>query len=351
MVPAIERSNKTLMSKLQGIADTGKSIDIYSWFSLMTLEVILSTSFGVESPVQTEGICNEFMVKSREVIKQPAVLIYMLMVPLTKLWDRIYLKFESHCKFFAEVGRNILKIRKEEGIRGTKDILDIMLSAKNPNGTLKLTEDEMVGQSIAFLLAGHETSSNALTMSAYFLALNQDIQDRLRSEILTVRQANPDKPLYELVNDLEYLECVLCEVLRMSPPAYVTDRSCNKDYKLNETSTIPAGMAVFIAIHALHHDPSAWPDPEKFDPERFRGSAKLSRHPFQFLPFGEGPRFCIGKRFAILELKITLVDVLTKYKFMRCPETEVPLKMVAGMNLMPEMASLLESNRVLEIQL
>ena len=89
-------------------------------------------------------------------------------------------------------------------------------------------------------------------------------------------------------------------------------------------------------MYFLHRDPDVWPNPEKFDPERFRSPAKDCRHPYQFLPFGLGPRSCIGMRFALMEIKIALVKFLMKYKFVRSPETQVPLEILAGVTLIPK---------------
>ncbi|KAK3703575.1 hypothetical protein QZH41_006900 [Actinostola sp. cb2023] len=299
MIPLIEKSSEILVDKIQDIADSGKSVDMFSWFSLMTLEVILSTAFGVDSPVQTENTNNKFLIKSREAFKSPLVFRVFLMLPFSKLWIAIMLKLTGRPEFFRTVAQGILETRKNQGFQGARDLVDIMLSAKNADGSAKLADNEIISQSVTFLLAGHETSSNTLAMSAYHLALNPDVQERLRCEILIAQQTNPDTPLYELVQELEYLECVINEVLRLSPAAHAVNRACCKPYKLNDDTTIPAGMEVIIPIYSLHHDPEAWPDVEKFDPERFRGPATESRHPFQFLPFGEGPRNCIGKRFAL----------------------------------------------------
>ncbi|KAK3697752.1 hypothetical protein QZH41_010307 [Actinostola sp. cb2023] len=336
MIPLIETSCETLVDKMQDIADSGKSVDIFSWFSLMTLEVILSTAFGVQSPIQTGSSNNQFLINAREIFKSPIIFRVLLMLPFSTLWIRIYSMLTGRGDFFRNAARDILKARRNQGFQGARDLVDIMLSAKNPDGSAKLDDDEIISQSIVFLLAGHETSSNTLAMSAYYLALNPDVQEHLRCEILIAQQTNPDTPLYELVQELEYLECVINEVLRLSPPGHMTNRACSKAYKINDDTTIPAGMQVIFPIYSLHHDPEAWPEVEKFDPERFRGPAKESRHPFQFLPFGEGPRNCIGKRFALLEVKITLVNILTKYKFVRCPETQVPIKMLAGFTLIPK---------------
>jgi len=298
--------------------------------------VILATAFGIESPVQKDSSKNKFLIKVRELFKSPVMMRVMLMLPLNKYILRLFTMMGGQMDFFREVSRAIIKTKRNQGISKAKDMVDLMLSAKNADGSAKLHDEEMVSQSVTFLVAGHETSSNTLTMSAYFLALNTDVQERLRCEILIAQQTYPDKPLYELVNELEYLECVINEVLRLHPPVHYVNRTPCEPYKISPSTTIPAGMEVIIPIYSLHRDPDAWPEPEKFDPERFRGAAKESRHPFQFLPFGEGPRNCIGKRLALLEVKITLVSILTKYKFVRCPETEVPMTFFAGVTLLPK---------------
>ena len=89
-------------------------------------------------------------------------------------------------------------------------------------------------------------------------------------------------------------------------------------------------------MYFLHRDHDVWPNPEKFDPERFRSPVKDTRHPYQFLQFGLGPRSCIGMRFALMEIKIALVKFLMKYKFVRSPETQVPLEILAGVTLIPK---------------
>jgi cytochrome P450 family 3 subfamily A len=300
----------------------------------MTLEVILSTAFGVQSAIQSSPN-NEFLVRSREIFKAPLIFRIMLMMPFRNVVMKIFRLLSGNIDYFRTVADDILRTRKDQDIQGTRDLVDIMLSAKNPDGSRKLDDDEIASQSTTFLLAGHETSSNTLSMTAYYLALNPDIQERLKYEILIAQQTNPEKAIYDLLPELEYLECVINEVLRLSPPAHQTNRKCTNQYTC-EGITIPAGMQVVFPIYTLHHDPKAWPEPEKFDPERFRGPAKESRHPFQFLPFGEGPRNCIGKRFALMEVKITLVNILSKYKFVRSPETQVPLQMIPGITLIPK---------------
>ena len=105
-------------------------------------------------------------------------------------------------------------------------------------------------------------------------------------------------------------------------------------------------MDVIVPIYALHHDPEAWPDPEVYDPERFRGPAKDTRHPFQFLPFGAGPRNCIGMKYVMMEMKVALVRILRKFKFVRSPETQVPLVLSSAVTLAPRDGIYLRVKRV-----
>ena len=125
------------------------------------------------------------------------------------------------------------------------------------------------------------------------------------------------------------------ESLRLNPPLAQVNRECVDGYKFNDIY-IPAGLQVIITVYFLYRDHDVWPNPEKFDPERFRSPAKDTRHPYQFLQFGLGPRSCIGMRFALMEIKIALVKFLMKYKFVRSPETQVPLKILAGVTLIPK---------------
>lgn len=213
--------------------------------------------------------------------------------------------------------------------------MHLMLTAHeqfNGDDVSKLTDEEIIGQCLVFLLAGYETSSNTLGYITYYLALNQEVQDKLREEITSAVKTNPDSSLYDLAHSIEYLDCVINETLRLNPPLAQLSRECVEDYDFKGIR-IPAGFEVTVPVYSLHRDPVAWSDPERFDPERFLSPAKDNRHPYQFMPFGLGPRSCVGMRFALMEIKITLVKFLLKYRVVRSPETQVPLKIVAGITL------------------
>lgn len=108
----------------------------------------------------------------------------------------------------------------------------------------------------------------------------------------------------------------------------VLNRECAKDYKLPGTNTvIPRGTPIFIPVGGLHHDPQYYPEPDKFDPERFTEENKAKRHHFAYLPFGEGPRICIGMRFGMMQTRLGLITLIKDYEIKPCAKTEVPLKM------------------------
>jgi len=336
MLPLIEKSCDTLMEKLEKIADSDQSVNMLDWFSKLTLEAILSTAFGVEANIQM-GENTETLEKAKALFEVPFMVRLIARLPFGKLLLKIMSSVRGNpAIYLGDVVKEIIKTRRQQGLTGRKDLLHLMMTANEETtveGVSKLSDDEIVAQSIIFLLAGYETSSNTLSFILYHLALNSDVQDKLRTEIKETVESNAKrKSLYELAQNMEYLDCVIKESQRLCPAAPHVNRECCEDYDLNGIH-IPAGTEIMIPIYVLHHDPDAWQNPEKFDPERFRGPAKDARHAFQFLPFGAGPRNCIGMRFALMEVKIALVRILMKYKFVASPETQVPLEIREGITL------------------
>lgn len=135
-----------------------------------------------------------------------------------------------------------------------------------------------------------------MSFALYELALNPDVQDKLAEEIRKYTSENGDKLTYDLLQEMKYLDMVVSETLRKYPPVGNLFRQCTKPYTIPGTNVlIEAETRVFIPIYAIHRDPKYYPNPEKFDPERFTPEEKAKRHPMIYMPFGEGPRNCIGK--------------------------------------------------------
>lgn len=154
-------------------------------------------------------------------------------------------------------------------------------------GEWGLTDEEVVGNIILFMAAGHETTATALTFVLHNLVNDQEAQERLRQEILRHMQESGGRLKYDLVSELPFLDAVVNETLRMYPSVSTfVSRRALADYKHGDIN-IPAGSHVIIPIWTLQHDPKYWPEPEKFKPERFLPENRSSITPFTFLPFGE----------------------------------------------------------------
>ena len=181
---------------------------------------------------------------------------------------------------------------------------------------------------IVVVLAGYETTSTALSYITYVLATHPDEQLKLQHHI--DEQFHPDTPdempSYESVSNMDYLDMFIREVLRMYPIApFVVNRQSSEAFEIKGVGTVPIGTRIAVDMYRLHFDPELWGpvDPHEFYPERFA----TKRHPMAWIPFGAGPRNCVGMRFALMELKMTLVCLLKKYSIINCGiETEKPFK-------------------------
>ena len=184
----------------------------------------------------------------------------------------------------------------------------------------------MLAQSWVFFMAGYETTSSALAFATYQLALNDDIQRKLYEEVLTSVDSNGDID-YDLISRLPYLDSVISETLRMHSPFMRVGRRTMSDYTLGNTGiSIKKFEQVEIPIYAIHMSEEFYPDPQKFDPDRFMSERRRQLIPYTYLPFGGGPRNCIGMRFALMEIKLCLTQLIHRYKFLPCDKTDDPVK-------------------------
>ncbi|XP_031667472.1 cytochrome P450 3A27-like [Oncorhynchus kisutch] len=221
------------------------------------------------------------------------------------------------------------------------DFLQLMIDSQKGNDTKTgeeqtkgLTDHEILSQAMIFIFAGYETSSSTMSFLAYNLANNPHVMTKLQEEIDTVF---PNKALiqYEALMQMDYLDCVLNESLRLYPVAPRLERVAKKTVEINGI-VIPKDCIVQVPTWTLHRDPEIWSDPEEFKPERFSKENKESIDPYTYMPFGAGPRNCIGMRFALIMIKLAMVEILQSFTFSVCDETEIPLEMDKQGLLMPK---------------
>nr|CAD7196161.1 unnamed protein product [Timema douglasi] len=193
-------------------------------------------------------------------------------------------------------------------------------------GKENMTDGLLAAQCLMILIAGVEESSTTVSFCMYELALNPDIQDRVLQEVGIVLEEHNGSITYEAIQKMSYLDRVLDETMRKYPPVPSLERQCTKSFTFPGTNhVVEKGSNIFIPVYAIHRDPNHYPDPERFDPDRFTEEGKKSRHRFSYLPFGEGPRNCIGKRLGLMQTKVSLVALLSKFRFAPCEKTEIPI--------------------------
>jgi cytochrome P450 len=183
-----------------------------------------------------------------------------------------------------------------------------------------MSDELVLSESMQLLVAGHETSSNGLSWLLYLFSTHPESLERVRQEFDAVMGDAPLNPMDMM--RLEYTTQVIQEGLRLYPPFWMIDREAMADDRVGDVE-IPAGSTVIVYVYGAHHAPRYWDDPERFHPERFvKGSEKL-RAPFTYLPFGGGPRVCIGNHYAMLQILMILSELLRKYDFQLVPGQEI----------------------------
>nr|XP_054761058.1 cytochrome P450 3A8-like [Lytechinus pictus] len=202
-----------------------------------------------------------------------------------------------------------------------------------PPKNVQLTDKELCAQAVTFFIAGYETTTTLLGFIFYALARNSHVQEKLIDEVDKMTPSR-DSVGYSSVASMPYMDKVVCETLRMFPPAFIANRVCTETLEYNGI-VLEKGVQVMFPLKAIHHNPEYWPEPEKFDPERFNKSEREKRHPYSYLPFGSGPRNCVGMRFALMETKMAVCRLLQKFRFETCAQTEIPPVFGGGGTLTP----------------
>ncbi|KAM7308005.1 cytochrome P450 3A19-like [Ixodes scapularis] len=198
-----------------------------------------------------------------------------------------------------------------------------------------LSEVEVLAQCVVMFLSGQDSTSSVIAHTVYLLALHPDKQMKLREEVDRCFSSHGENISPEVVLKLNYLHAVVSEALRLFPPATRIDRSTTEDYALGDTGiTLPKGCTITVPIYAVHRDPLNFIDPDSFMPERFSEDNAASVLPYTYLPFGAGPKGCLGMNLALLAVKLCLLYSLRAVEFVRTSKTKVPLKFYNGFGLL-----------------
>ncbi|KAK8401401.1 hypothetical protein O3P69_002877 [Scylla paramamosain] len=291
-----------------------------------TMDAIASCAFGLEC----ESLDKEaalFPIMAAKVFQlSPSRALRIMLLAIcpraAELACAAGIQFTSEeFQFFMRVSKHALASRRASHTpRG--DFMDMLLEA-SADSKQGLSDDTLAAQTILFLLAGYDNTANTLAMSLHLLAHHAAVRARLRREVARALLRSEGQLTYDQITELPYLDAVVSETLRLYPAAPVIERVCTAAYRLGDVE-VPVGTAVIMPVWSLHRDPAHWPRPQTFTPERFLDDARKTHTPFTYLPFGDGPRACVGIRFAQVAVKAGLVTLLSGADILPNPASPYP---------------------------
>uniref|UniRef100_UPI0039E8C354 cytochrome P450 CYP4M10 n=1 Tax=Helicoverpa armigera TaxID=29058 RepID=UPI0039E8C354 len=327
----IEENSHRFLDSLKETA--GKPIDIIPVLSEFTLNSICETAMGTQLGDDNSGAAKSYkkaIYDIGQVFFERFVRIYLYVDFIHNLTSlgRLQTKYLKIVHNFTE---KVIQQRREyidkygpylnEELEVDQDdsyvykkkkktaMLDLLLSAEKEGLIDKLGVQEEVD---TFMFEGHDTTAAGLTFCFMLIANHKDIQDKIVQELDDIF-GDSDRPIkMEDLSKMKYLECCIKESLRMYPPVHFISRNLNEDTVLSKY-TVPAGTFCHILILDLHYRPDLFKNPHQFDPDRFLPENSVGRHPYAYIPFSAGPRNCIGQKFAMIEMKIAVANVLRNF--------------------------------------
>ena len=316
LVDIMQNEIDDYLNKLDTQKNHNKVVDISKAMMELTFRVVAKSLFGsrVEEQDLNElgqniTILQEFIIKQ---IRQPFLLPWFKISGQMKHHKNI----SDHSK--SIIMKYIHKRRKEAGEHD--DLLDMLINARYEDTGEGMTDQQLLDESLIIFVAGHETTANAMTWTWYLLSQHPDVIQKIKKELSEV--LGKRSPTFEDLPKLAYLSQVIQESMRVYPPAWITDRVAIEDDEI-EGYHIPKGTIVAPFIYGVHHSKNLWNQPDQFDPSRFEKSKLKDQHSFAYLPFGGGPRLCIGNNFALMEMQLIIARMIRRFD----------LELVEGQNI------------------
>ncbi|XP_043645948.1 cytochrome P450 6a9 [Drosophila teissieri] len=336
MFPTVVKVGHEFIDVFGQAMEKSSVVEVKDILARFTTDVIGTCAFGIECSSLKDPEA-EFRVMGRRAVFEQRhgpigiAFINSFQNLARKLHMKITLEEAEH--FFLRIVRETVAFREENNIR-RNDFMDQLIDLKNSPLTksesgesVNLTIEEMAAQAFVFFGAGFETSSTTMGFALYELAQHQDIQDRVRDECQEVIGKCNGELNYESMKDLVYLDQVISETLRLYTVLPVLNRECLEDYVVpgHPKYVIKKGMPILIPCGAMHRDEKLYANPNTFDPDNFSPERVKERDSVEWLPFGDGPRNCIGMRFGQMQARIGLALLINNFNFSVCDQTTIPM--------------------------
>jgi len=302
----------SMLDRWQQSYESNRPVDIAREMAALTLTVTTRALFGVDLGDEVREV-GEIFNRAADDFEKPSS-------P----------QLNRSRQEFSDLVDRIIQQRKQN-FKDGGDLLSSMILAQDENGA-QMDDEQLRTQVMTLMLAGYETTASALTWTWHLLTQNLETMDRLRNEVHETLQGRP--PHYSDLERMPFIGMVLDESLRLFPPAWTLGRRAINDDVI-DGFYIPANAVIAICIYTLHRHPNFWDQPDVFIPERFSPENIKRRHKFAYIPFGAGPRQCIGNNFGLMEATLVMACVLQRFE----------LHSIPGMDLQPQALFVLRPNR------
>jgi cytochrome P450 len=306
----------TFMKDWEGKAENNQILDLDGEMMQLTLTAIIKSMFSAEIDNKIQSLSHAFNVASKFMLwRSQQMWAPPLSVPIPR-----NLEYNRALKVLNDTIYPLIA----EGRKNPKDdLLGMMLEMRDADTGEGMTDEQARDEVVTIFFAGHETTAATMAWAFYLLSGHPEIEERMRAEVKNL--LNGRLPTFADLPKFVYMQQVLNEVLRLYPAAYLFAREALVDDAI-DGYPIPANRLIFISPFVTHRDPKYWPDPERFDPDRFIPNQVANRPRHVYFPFGEGPHVCIGNNFALMEMQLILAMALQRFRLKLVPNYPIAFK-------------------------
>jgi cytochrome P450 len=296
----ITDATTTMLDQWQRCYDAGQPVDLPREMAALTLTVTTRALFGVDLGDDVREV-GEIVNRSSKYWEKPSSpQLIQAATEVNTIVDRI---IQQRKRDFKDAG----------------DLLSSLIMARDEHSGAAMGDDQLRSQILTLMLAGYETTASALTWTWYLLSKNPSAAERVRREAREALQGRP--PRYSDIEQLPYTRMVLNESLRLFPPAWTLGRRALGEDEIGGYH-VPTNTVIAVCIYSLHRHPAFWPDADTFKPERFSPENSVGRHKFAYVPFGAGPRQCIGNNFGLMETSLIIACIAQRFELHLMPGIE-----------------------------
>jgi len=305
-----------MLERWQDLAASAQHFDLAAEMGRLTLAIVARTLFSTDLSGEASAIARA-LTEANQQLSQFSLMDLIPLIPTARKR-----RFRDALSTLDGVVGKMLAARRGATNRGA-DLLSMLLDARDEDTGGSMSERQVRDEVLTLMLAGHETTATALTWTCYLLSQHLEIEARLRDELAAVLGGRT--PTIGDLPDLSFTRMVIEESMRLYPPAWVVSRNAIGDDEIGGYR-VRRGTSMMMCSFITHRHPAFWPDPERFDPDRFTAALSRERPAYSYFPFGGGPRVCIGNNFAMTEAQLVLAMIAQRYRLRLVPGHPVELQ-------------------------